>query len=129
MANKKMTYVTAIENAIKGNLTTEVVDRLTALKQSLEKKAGAERKPTAQQKANADLRVILVDFINENFEGDGFTVTDILKQCPAVEGDSNQHVSAILRKAVQEKEISKGSVKRRTYFAPVGVYPFEEAEA
>ena len=128
MANKKMTYVLAIENAIKGNLTTEVVDRLTALKQSLEKKAGAERKPTAQQKANADLREVLVEFINENFEGDGFTVTDLLKQCPAVEGDSNQHVSAILRKAVQEREISKGSVKRRTYFAPVGVYPFVEKE-
>ena len=129
MANKKMTYAIAIENAIKGNLTTEVIDRLTALKLSLEKKAGAERKPTAQQKANADLRVILVDFINENFEGDGFTVTDILKQCPEVEGDSNQHVSAILRKAVQEREISKGSVKRRAYFAPVGVYPFAEEEA
>ena len=128
MANKKMTYVLAIENAIKGNLTTEVVDRLTALKQSLEKKAGAERKPTAQQKANADLREVLVEFINENFEGDGFTVTDLLKQCPAVEGDSNQHVSAILRKAVQEREISKGSVKRRTYFAPVAVYPFVEKE-
>ena len=128
MANKKMTYVLAIENAIKGNLTTEVVDRLTALKQSLEKKAGAERKPTAQQKANADLREVLVEFINENFEGDGFTVTDLLKQCPAVEGDSNQHVSAILRKAVQEREISKGSVKCRTYFAPVGVYPFVEKE-
>ena len=129
MANKKMTYVLAIDNAIKGNLTTEVIDRLIALKQSLEKKAGAERKPTKQQKANADLRMVLVDFINENFEGDGFTVTDILKQCPAVEGDSNQHVSAILRKAVKEKEISKGSVKRRTYFAPVGVYPFAEEEA
>lgn len=129
MANKKMTYVLAIDNAIKGNLTTEVIDRLIALKQSFEKKAGAERKPTKQQKANADLRMVLVDFINENFEGDGFTVTDILKQCPAVEGDSNQHVSAILRKAVQEREISKGSVKRRTYFAPVGVYPFAEEEA
>ena len=128
MANKKMTYVLAIDNAIKGNLTTEVIDRLIALKQSFEKKAGAERKPTKQQKANADLRMVLVDFINENFEGDGFTVTDILKQCPAVEGDSNQHVSAILRKAVQEREISKGSVKRRTYFAPVGVYPFAEEE-
>lgn len=129
--NEKMTYVKAIENAIQGNLTTEVVDKLTALKQSLVKKAGAERKPTAQQIANENLRATLVEFINENAEGDGFTVTDILKQCPAVEGDSNQHVSAILRKAVKAKEISKGSVKRRTYFAPVGVYPFtdEEAEA
>ena len=129
MTNKRMTYVTAIKNAIQGNLTDEVVERLTALQTTLEKKAGAERKPTARQEANANLRTTLVEFINENATDDGFTVTDLLKQCPAVEGDSNQHVSALLRQAVAKREISKGTVKRRTYFAPVGVYPFTEEEA
>lgn len=122
---KRMTYSQAITNAINGNLTTETIERLTALKVQLDKKAGAERKPTAKQQANETLRAELVEFINENAEGDGFTVTDILKQCPAVAGDSNQHVSAVLRQAVQKGEISKGSVKRRTYFAPVGVYEIE----
>jgi len=122
---KRMTYSQAITNAINGNLTTETIERLTALKVQLDKKAGAERKPTAKQQANETLRAELVEFINENAEGDGFTVTDILKQCPAVAGDSNQHVSAVLRQAVQKGEISKGSVKRRTYFAPVGVYEME----
>lgn len=122
---KRMTYSQAITNAINGNLTTETIERLTALKVQLDKKAGAERKPTAKQQANETLRGELVEFINENFEGDGFTVTDILKECPAVAGDSNQHVSAVLRQAVQKGEISKGSVKRRTYFAPVGVYEIE----
>lgn len=123
---KRMTYSQAITNAINGNLTTETIERLTALKVQLDKKAGAERKPTAKQQANETLRAELVEFINENAEGDGFTVTDILKQCPAVAGDSNQHVSAVLRQAVQKGEISKGSVKRRTYFAPVGVYEMED---
>ena len=122
---KRMTYSQAITNAINGNMTTETVERLTALKRQLDKKAGAERKPTAKQQANETLRAELVEFINENAEGNGFTVTDILKECPAVAGDSNQHVSAILRQAVQKGEISKGSVKRRTYFAPVGVYEME----
>ena len=122
---KRMTYSQAITNAINGNLTTETIERLTALKVQLDKKAGAERKPTAKQQANETLRAELVEFINENFEGDGFTVTDILKECPAVAGDSNQHVSAVLRQAVQKGEISKGSVKRRTYFAPIGVYEME----
>lgn len=122
---KRMTYSQAITNAINGNLTTETIERLTALKVQLDKKAGAERKPTVKQQANETLRGELVEFINENFEGDGFTVTDILKECPAVAGDSNQHVSAVLRQAVQKGEISKGSVKRRTYFAPVGVYEME----
>ena len=126
---RKMTYAQAVRRAIEGNITPEVVERLEALETSLLKKTGANRKPTAKQKENAELQATLVEFINANAEGDGFTVTDLLKECPAVEGDSNQHVSAILRKAVQAKEISKGSVKRRTYFAPVGVYPFAEEEA
>ena len=122
---KKMTYSQAISNAINGDLSSETVERLTALKAQLDKKSSAERKPTAQQKANEALRVELVAFINENAEGNGFTVSDLLKQCPAVEGDSNQHVSAILRQAVKAGEICKGSVKRRTYFAPIGTYEGE----
>ena len=125
----KMTYAQAVRRAIEGTITPEVITKLEALEAQLQKKAGTERKPTARQKENAELQATLVEFINENAEGDGFTVTDLLKQCLAVEGDSNQHVSAILRKAYKAKEISKGSVKRRTYFAPVGVYPFEEEEA
>lgn len=127
----KMTYAQAVRRAIEGTVTPEVIEKLEALEIQLQKKAGTSRKPTAKQKENAELQATLVEFINENAEGDGFTVTDLLKECSAVEGDSNQHVSAILRKAVQAREISKGSVKRRTYFAPVGVYPFadEEAEA
>ena len=127
----KMTYAQAVRRAIEGTVTPEVIEKLEALEAQLQKKAGTSRKPTAKQKENAELQATLVEFINENAEGDGFTVTDLLKECSAVEGDSNQHVSAILRKAVQAREISKGSVKRRTYFAPVGVYPFadEEAEA
>lgn len=121
----KMTYAQAVRRAIEGTITPEVITKLEALEAQLLKKAGAERKPTAKQQANETLRAELVEFINENAEGDGFTVTDILKQCPAVAGDSNQHVSAVLRQAVQKGEISKGSVKRRTYFAPIGVYEME----
>jgi hypothetical protein len=123
----KMTYVKALDRVINGGeVTPEVIDKLEALRATLMKKATAERKPTAKQTANAETRAALVNFINQNAEGNGFTVTDLLKQCPEVEGDSNQHVSAILRQAVQAGEISKGSVKRRTYFAPIGTYEMEE---
>lgn len=123
----KMTYVKALDRVISGGeVTPEVIDKLEALRTTLAKKATAERKPTAKQTANAETRAALVNFINQNAEGNGFTVTDLLKQCPEVEGDSNQHVSAILRQAVQAGEISKGSVKRRTYFAPIGTYETEE---
>ena len=121
MTNRKaLTY--AIENC---DLPSEVKEKFEAMIASLDRKASAERKPTAKQTENAAVRAALVEFINENAEGDGFTCSDLLKVCPVVEGKSNQFVSAILRGAVLAGEISKGTVKRRTYFAPVGVYTAE----
>lgn len=106
----------------------EVTAKLTAMVAALEKKNSGERKPTAKQNENAVVRAALVEFINENAEGDGFTCADLLAACPAVEGRSNQYVSALLRQAVLAGEVSKGTVKRRTYFAPVGVYAAEVEE-
>ena len=124
----KMTYAQAVRRAIEGTITPEVITKLEALEAQLQKKATAERKPTAKQTANAKVRATLVNFINQNSEGHGFTVTELIKHCPEVKDKdySNQYVSAILRQAVQAGEISKGSVKRRTYFAPIGTYEMEE---
>ena len=104
------------------DLPTDVAEKLTAMVAALDKKSAAERKPTSKQTENEGVRAAVVAFINENAEGDGFTCSDLIKVCPAVEGKSNQYVSAILRQAVLAGEVSKGTVKRRTYFAPVGVY-------
>ena len=45
---KKMTYVTAIENAINNNLTAETIERLTALRDTLKKHAEAPRGEKSQ---------------------------------------------------------------------------------
>ena len=122
----KMTNRKALEYVLSNcSVPAEVEEKLTAMIAALDRKNSAERKPTAKQTANEGVRAALVEFINANAEGDGFTCADLLKACPAVEGKSNQYVSAILRQAVLAREISKGSVKRRTYFAPVGVYEVE----
>lgn len=115
MTNRKaLTY--ALDNC---DLPTAVADKFRAMLDALDRKNGAERKPTAKQVANADIRANLVAFINENAEGDGFTVSELLKECDFLaEGTTNQKVSAILRQAVLANEISKHSVKRRTYFTP-----------
>lgn len=124
MANEKMTNRKALSYVLENcEIPAEVSEKLTAMIAALDKKNTAERKPTAKQTENEGVRSALVEFITENFEGDGFTCGDLIKVCPAVEGKSNQYVSAILRQAVIAKELSKGTVKRRTYFAPVGVYP------
>lgn len=130
--NEKMTNKKALTYAIENyDLPADVRAKFEAMIVALDKKSGAERKPTAQQSKNAALRAEIVEFINENYvEGSaGFTVTDLLKTIPSLAEDSNQHVSAVLRQAFAAGEVSKGSVKRRTYFAPVGVYGVEaEAE-
>ena len=120
MTNKKMTYSTALEIAIRElsqveGENPEVVEKLTALKATLDKKNASPKKQTAQQKKNAELKDVISEFLAEN-KDNGFTVTDILKEVPALEGDSNQHVSALMRQLVQDNAVEKYSEKRRTYF-------------
>lgn len=126
MTNTKMTNRIALTYAIENcDLPADVREKFVAMIAALDRKSSAERKPSAKQTANEGVRAAVVEFINANAEGDGFTCSDLLKVCPAVEGKSNQYVSAILRQAVLAGEVSKGTVKRRTYFAPVGVYEVE----
>ena len=120
MANKKMTYSTALEQAIAMLTSTEganseVIEKLTALKATLDKKNASPKKQTAQQKKNAEIKEEIADFLAENKDS-GFTVSDILKEVPVVQGDSNQHVSALMRQLVQDNIVQKYSEKRRTYF-------------
>ena len=120
MTNKKMTYSTALEIAIRElsqaeGANPEVVEKLTALKATVDKKNASPKKQTTQQKKNAELKDVISEFLAEN-KDNGFTVTDILKEIPALEGDSNQHVSALMRQLVQDNAVEKYSEKRRTYF-------------
>jgi len=62
MSTKKMSYVVAVEKAINGEVTEEVVERLTALKASLEKRASRKSEgPTKAQKENAELAERIAD--------------------------------------------------------------------
>ena len=126
MTNSKMTNRKALSYILDNcDLPADVSEKISAMIAALDKKATAERKPTAKQTENEVVRAAIVEYINDNAEGDGFTCSDLIKVCPAVEGKSNQYVSAILRQAVLNGEVSKGTVKRRTYFAPAGVYGAE----
>ena len=120
MTNTKTTNKTALQYAL-DHLTdapADIREKWEKMIVQLEKKSGGERKPTKTQIANEKVRAAVVKFINENMEGDGFTVSDLLKICPAVEGRSNQYVSSILKQAVDAYELSKHTVKRRSYFIP-----------
>lgn len=115
--NTKTTYKTAIEYAIKNlpDAPADVRDKLTALVASLEKKSGAERKPTATQVANEGFKSAIIDFLRGADKPQ--TVTDILKGVAALNGFSNQKVSALMTQLVNGGMVVKTTDKRRSYFA------------
>ena len=115
--NDKMTNRKALTYAI-DNLTdapAEVIAKLQKMVEQLDKKNASPKKLTAQQVKNEELKEVIVDFLADNADT-GFTVSDLLKAIAELEGDSNQHVSALMRQLVEAGKVEKYSEKRRTYF-------------
>lgn len=120
MATEKMTYRKALDFAIAhlpADAPADVVDKLNALTAQLDKKAASPKKLTAAQEANVGLMDCILNFLRDNADK-GFTCNDLLKSVPELEGKSNQHVSALMRKLVDEGNgpVEKYSEKRRTFF-------------
>ncbi|MBQ8792785.1 MAG: hypothetical protein IJZ62_04155 [Clostridia bacterium] len=112
----KMTYAKALEVVISGGtVTEEVKEKLTALKVSVEKKNASERKPSATQVANEGLKSAILEYMEV---GVLYTITDLIKQVPALDGLTNQKVSAIVRQMIPSP-IERVEDKRKTYFRKV----------
>ena len=115
MTNRKaLTY--AIENL--PNAPQDVLDKLGNMIAQLDKKNASPKKLTAQQEKNLSMQAEISEFLFDH-EGEGFTVSDLLKSVPSCEGDSNQHVSALMRALVLGGSVEKYTDKRRTYFRAV----------
>ena len=79
-----------------------------------------EKKLTATQKENLGLKEAILSFMEL---GKRYTVADLIKDCPELEGLSTSKVSAILRPMrddVGTGEIRRIEDKRKTYFEKVG---------
>lgn len=100
----KMTYVTAIDNALNGVVTDEVREKLEALKASIAKRSASKSStPTKRQKENEGVKARIAEVLSD----EGKTVTQILTEM----GDAsltNQRVSALLRQMGTRKEMVKG---------------------
>ena len=59
----------------------------------LNKKASGERKPTATQTANEGLKAEILSFMAEQPHR-LFTISELIKECPALEGLSKKKVSS-----------------------------------
>jgi translation elongation factor EF-4 len=117
MTTTKITNRVALTYAIENlpDAPAEIREKWANMIAQLDKKNASPKKLTAQQEKNEGVKSDLLAFLSAH-EGEGFTVSDLLKSVPSCEGDSNQHVSALMRALVLDGRVEKYSEKRRTYF-------------
>jgi len=115
----KTTNKTALLYALENlpDAPADVREKWQKMVEQLDKKNAAPKKMTAKQSANEGVKADLLDFLAAR-RPEGFTCSDLLKQVPACEGQSNQYVSALMRQLYDEGRgpVEKYTEKRRTYF-------------
>ena len=80
----------------------------------LEKKNSGEKKPTATQLANEALKEAILKAMEANRQ---YTVTEMIKEIPALAGLTNQKVSPLANQLVDDGKLVKTTEKRRSYFS------------
>ena len=98
-------------------LSQEQIDFIKHEIELLEKKNSGEKKPTATQVANEALKVAIFEGMEINRL---YTVTEVIKEIPAVAGLTNQKVSPLMNQMVDAGQLVKTTEKRRSYFQRVG---------
>ena len=116
MENKKMTKMQKFEmlsklDAVKSNpVLSEFVAHEMEL---LSKKNSAEKKPTAQQTANAGIQTAILENMEVNRL---YTISEIIKSVPECADLTNQRVSALVRQLVDAGKVIRTEDKRKAYF-------------
>lgn len=77
-----------------------------------------EKKLTATQETNLVLKNAIYEAMTE---GGKYTVTDLMKQVPALDGLSNQKVNALVAQMVKANLLERIEEKRKAYFVKVAV--------
>jgi hypothetical protein len=109
----KMTYSVAIDNALAGNLTDEVVERLHDLQTQLAKRGSGHKGLTKTQKENEEHKNAILE--NLRAEVDGMTATEVGQSI----GVTCQKASAILRQMVDAGTVRKDKVGKVVRFYAV----------
>ena len=133
MTNTKMTQVSALELAVEvitnvmngvdtdiaSSELSEVITKLSGMAEKLAEKRStpskADKEKSAEHKAIAD-EIILVLSTEENVTT-GMTVSEMQKASDKLAEYSNQKISAILRKMVDNGTIVKTVDKKKSYFS------------
>lgn len=117
---EKMTNLKAVAYVLENcELPTDVREKMEKIQASFEKKATGERKPTPTQLANAILKVAILSYMTEQPER-LFSISELIKEVPELEGLSTQKVSPLMAKLVDELKVVKVVEKRKSYFQIAG---------
>ena len=120
MTNKKITNAMALEIAIEvlketdTEKYTEVVEKLDKMLVQVNKKSSANRKPTATQLENEDLKVKIKEYLKDT--GKKLTVSEMMKEIDGLEELSNQRVTSLVTFLYNEGKIDRVVEKRKAYF-------------
>lgn len=79
----------------------------------LERKNSSDKKPTAQQAVNNDIKMAIAEGMTPDRL---YTVTEIIKEIPACHELTNQRVSALLRQMKIDGIVEKVEDKRKSLF-------------
>ena len=100
--------------AVKTN--PDLVDFINNELNLLAKKNSADKKPTATQKLNEELKTAILAHMKPD---EKYTVTDFIKNVPECADKSNQKISAMMVQLISENKVQKIIEKRVSYFALV----------
>jgi hypothetical protein len=82
------------------------------------RKSNGEKKPTAKQLQNAAVADEVYTFM-ANTPDTQYTVTELVKECPAFEGVSASYANAIIKKLKDAGRVARTEIKGRAYFTAV----------
>lgn len=124
MKEKKITQKDALNYVLENcTIPEEIAEKLNAMLAQIEKKSASGKATTPTQKANAEFSKAIVEELTAN-PNKIYTITDIIKSVDILadfrddKGNpiSNQRVSAIVSKLVNDGTVKRIMEKRMRYF-------------
>lgn len=88
------------------------------------KNASGSNKPTANQIANEEIKREILEYMDE---GVRYSMTEILKMVPSLEGASGSKANSMLTQLKNARAITRLEKKRKAYFVK-GAFTLEEGE-
>ena len=116
---EKFEMLKAIPEVADNPMLVEFIDHELDI---LARKNSGERKPTASQMVNEGIKDAIVEFLEK--ERKAFTITELIKLCPACQDASNQRINALVRQMMPER-VERVKVKGKALFAVPGVIQTE----